>query len=68
MTGYHDNYFQLKNVHDYTGFQSAESELIEMMLPRYTQTSIQAPYLVHTRGKVQSNTTYNVYIPKRFST
>jgi len=67
-TGYHDSHFQYKNVHNYTGFQSAESELIQTMLPRYTRTSIQAPYLVHNMGKVESNTSYNVYIAKKFPT
>jgi hypothetical protein len=42
----YDNYFQYKNVQDCNGFQSAESELREIMLPRYTLTSVQTPYLV----------------------
>lgn len=46
MTGYHDNNFKYKNIHDNTGFKSAESELSETMLPRNTRTSIQGPYLV----------------------
>ena len=46
MTGYHDNYFEYKSVHDYTGFKSAESELSEMMLPRNTWPSISISYLM----------------------